>query len=69
MITAALLGGVAGCGKQHHGVEPAGPVSLTVTGAGSALTRITTGNEDEWRPVLSNDLHMLLFEVDTVTHG
>ena len=70
MITAALLGGVAGCGgKQHHGVEPAGPVSLTVTGAGSALTRITTGNEDEWRPVLSNDLHMLLFEVDTVTRG
>ncbi len=71
-FTAGLFITVAGCGgKRHHDiVQPvAAQVSLTVTGAGSALTRITTGNEDEWRPVLSNDLHMLLFEVDTVTQS
>lgn len=69
VLTAALLGGTAGCGGKHQLAQPGPAVSLTVTGAGSALTRITTGNEDEWRPVLSNDLHMLLFEVDTVTQG
>jgi|GEM_PF-1507906 len=72
VLSASLFITIAGCGgKHHHDVGQPGvvPVTLTVTGAGSALTRITTGNEDEWRPVLSNDLHMLLFEVDTVTQA
>jgi Tol biopolymer transport system component len=68
---AIVLVGVLGCGgKKHKTVTPtAATVNLTVTGAGSALTRVTTGDEAEWRAVLSQDGHMLLFEVDTVTRA
>ncbi len=70
LIATAVGAGACGGKPRHDAQQPgAAPITLTVTGAGSALTRITTGNEDEWRPVLSNDLHMLLFEVDTVTQA
>jgi Tol biopolymer transport system component len=64
--------GVTGCGgKKHKVTQPDAPAkaALTVTGAGSALTRVTSGDESEWRAVLSQDGHMLLFEVDTVTRA
>ena len=70
---AVALGGVAACGGAKHRDRsvPDGPppAALTVTGAGSALTRVTTGDESEFRAVLSQDGHMLLFEVDTVTRA
>lgn len=64
-----ILFACGGCGGAKHRDRPAGPAAaaLTVTGAGSALTRVTNGEESEWRAVLSADGHMLLFEVDTVT--
>lgn len=71
MATAVAAVAATGCGGAKPRERPSGPApaALTVTGAGSALTRITNGEESEWRAVLSADSHMLLFEVDTVTRA